>query len=70
MHTTHGHIIKDELEYKDGKWVTTCKCHCHSETEETKKLGLQCRCIKNCPHCHPENFCISCNSDQKTNKSI
>ena len=33
-----------------------CTCHCHSETEEDRLSGIQCRCIKNCEHCHPENF--------------
>src|SRR2546421_960588 len=31
-----------------------CICHCHSEKD--LPLGVQCRCIKNCEHCHPENF--------------
>lgn len=29
-----------------------CKCHCHNRQVE----GANCKCIKNCIHCHPENF--------------
>jgi hypothetical protein len=29
-----------------------CSCHCHIEHPN----GVQCKCIKNCIHCHPENF--------------
>lgn len=44
-----------------------CKCHCHSESLLN---GAKCRCIKNCIHCHPENFVkkeptqvkVSCNN--------
>lgn len=30
-----------------------CECHCHSKPLPN---GAVCRCIKNCEHCHPENF--------------
>lgn len=30
-----------------------CKCHCHNEPMPS---GIQCKCIKNCVHCRPENF--------------
>lgn len=30
-----------------------CKCHCHNRPQFH---GGTCRCIKNCIHCHPENF--------------
>ena len=36
--------------------MTTCTCHCHQEIEQMKRNGIQCRCIKNCVHCNPENF--------------
>lgn len=32
--------------------VEFCSCHCHTPQSE----GMQCKCIKNCIHCHPENF--------------
>lgn len=31
-----------------------CACHCHHESN--LPAVLQCRCIKNCQHCHPKNF--------------
>lgn len=34
--------------------MTQCYCHCHSELN--LQNDGQCRCIKNCIHCHPENF--------------
>ncbi len=34
-----------------------CLCHCHSDEDgKLAAQGIQCKCIKNCEHCHPENF--------------
>lgn len=40
-----------------------CTCHCHEEA--TAPAGFKCRCIKNCIHCHPENFPAVPTTDQE-----
>ena len=40
------------LKYKKELAPIPCACHCHME----ERGALRCRCIKNCIHCHPENF--------------
>jgi hypothetical protein len=39
---------------------TLCNCHCHNEKE-----GIRCKCIKNCIHCHPENFVVSTDTTEE-----
>lgn len=40
----------EQIKKEEGK----CICHCHEE--HNLPDGVQCRCIKNCIHCRPENF--------------
>lgn len=37
-----------------------CTCHCHNdEDDKLEAQGIRCKCIKNCIHCHPENFTVN-----------
>lgn len=46
--------IVEKEEASSNKIKEQCRCHCHSEKD--LPAGVQCKCIKNCEHCHPENF--------------
>ena len=46
--------IRMQEEHMESQY---CECHCHNDEDgRLAARGIICRCIKNCVHCHPENY--------------